>query len=68
MRRIITYAKHLAVAVILTQLPTFLRADCIPSGTAGDIVPFTLVALKDNQAASGNARLIGESSDSRSKP
>lgn len=52
MRRIITYAKHLAVAVILTQLPTFLRADCIPSGTAGDIVPFTLVALKDNQVAS----------------
>jgi hypothetical protein len=52
MKRTITYAKHLAVAVILTQLPTLLRADCIPTGATGDLVPFTLVTLKNNRVAS----------------
>jgi len=52
MKRTINYAKHLAIAVVLTQLPTFLRADCVPSGTTGDVVPFTLVSLKNNQVAS----------------
>lgn len=51
MKRTINYAKHLAVAVVLTQLPTFLQADCVPSGATGDVVPFTLVALKNNQIA-----------------
>ncbi len=51
MKRTTTYAKHLAVAVFLTQLPTFLRADCIPSGATGDLVPFTLVELKNNGVA-----------------
>jgi len=52
MRSTITYAKYLAVAVVLAQLPTFLRADCVPSGATGDVVPFTLVTLKNNQVAS----------------
>jgi hypothetical protein len=52
MKRTINYARHLAIAVVLTQLPTFLRADCVPSGTTGDVVPFTLVSLKNNQIAS----------------
>jgi hypothetical protein len=52
MKRTINYAKYLAVAVVLTQLPTFLRADCVPSGTTGDLVPFTLVSLKNSQVAS----------------
>jgi len=52
MKRSITFAKYLAVAVLMTQLPTFLRADCVPSGTTGDVVPFTLVTLKNNQVAS----------------
>jgi len=51
MKRTITYAKHVAVALFLTQLPTLLRADCIPSGATGDTVPFTLVTLKNTQVA-----------------
>jgi hypothetical protein len=52
MKRTNNYAKYLTVAVVLTQLPTFLRADCVPSGATGDVVPFTLVSLKNNQVAS----------------
>ena len=52
MKRTISYAKHLAVAVFLAQLPTLLRADCIPSAPTGDTVPFTMVTLKNNLVAS----------------
>jgi hypothetical protein len=52
MKRSMMYVKHLAVAAFLTQLPTVLRADCVPSGATGDWVPFTMVTLKNNQVAS----------------
>jgi len=52
MKRTINYAKHLAVAVLLAQLPALLRADCIPSAPTGDTVPFTMVTLKNNRVAS----------------
>jgi hypothetical protein len=52
MKHTMTYAKHLAVAALLAQLPTVLRADCMPSGATGDLVPFTMVTLKNNQVAS----------------
>lgn len=52
MKRVITYAKHFALAACLTQLPTLFAADCVPTGTTGDLVPFTLVTLKNNQVAS----------------
>ena len=51
MKRTINFAKLLAAAVFLTQLPNLLRADCIPSGATGDLVPFTLVTLKNTQVA-----------------
>jgi len=51
MKRRITYAKHLALALFLTQVPNLLHADCIPSGATGDVVPFTLVTLKNTQVA-----------------
>ena len=51
MKRTMMYAKHLAVAALLTQLPTALRADCMPSGATGDTVPFTMIKLKNNQVA-----------------
>jgi hypothetical protein len=52
MKRTISFAKHLAVAVFFAQLPTLLRADCLPSGPTGDTVPFTLVMLKNTRVAS----------------
>jgi hypothetical protein len=52
MKRTFPYASHLLVAAFLTQLPTLLRADCIPSAPTGYTVPFTLVTLKNSHVAS----------------
>jgi hypothetical protein len=61
----INYAKLLAVAAFLTPLPNLLRADCIPSGATGDVVPFTLVTLKNTQVtgyATGSLTISNSSS------
>lgn len=44
--------KHLLAAAFVMLLPTFLHAECIPSGPIGYVVPFSLVTSKNNQHVS----------------